>query len=140
MSAQFCLGNALVRRRLAFADLEACDDPLTADHARRIAVLADASVAERHCRITVDWQDGRSSTRTLERPVGRPLFADVARFAAGLAEEMELTEAAVARIVDVVANLEREPDLARLVSGLMAAGRPDRLADRDAPAGLSAPV
>ena len=120
MSAQFCLGNTLARRRLALSDLSRLEDRETLSQAAKISVVQNAEIPERLSRITIRTVDGRRVSRMLEEPVGRPSLRDVGVFAAGLSEEIGASRQQVASLLDLVGSLETHDDIAALVS--MAAG------------------
>jgi 2-methylcitrate dehydratase PrpD len=120
MSAQFCLGNAIGRRRLAFSDLEDYADPGAIALSRRVTVVPDKDLADRQCRIHIRWRDGDVSEERLMEPVGRPAFSEVAAFALGMASEMEMRSSDVAALIEIVAGLEHEASLERLILTLTA--------------------
>lgn len=123
MSAQFCLGNALARRRLALADLELLEDAAILSEARKVAVIANEQVPERLSRITVRTADGRCLSRSLAEAVGRPSVAQIRTFALGLAGEIGATTEQIGAFLGLAERIEEQPDIAELVATAARTGR-----------------
>jgi len=115
MSAQFCLGNALLQRRLALSDLELVGDPAILGEVSKIAVIATDEIPERLCRITVQTTDGRQLSSALTETLGRPSTAQIGQFAIGLAEEIGASREELGQLLDLIGDIERQPDISVLV-------------------------
>ncbi|MBI1622415.1 MmgE/PrpD family protein [Aquamicrobium sp. cd-1] len=116
MSAQFCLGNGLAYGRLALSDLEQLSDPSVLAHASKIRVVPTSEVAERICLLRITTSSGRVVEKSLEEAVGRPSVSQVQAFALGLASEFGVDQAAIGRMLDLVAGISEAPDVGELVA------------------------
>lgn len=122
MSAQFCLGNALAFGRLALADLEQLADEAVLSHAAKILVVPTPHVAERICHLRVTTSSGQMIEQTLDEPVGRPSVPQIRAFALGLAGEMGADEPDVARMIDLIAEIDSAANVGDLVAHVAGIG------------------
>jgi 2-methylcitrate dehydratase PrpD len=120
LSAQFSLALAIDEGRVTPAGLSRVADPDVLALSRRVRVVSDPALEPRKCRLAVTLANGRRLDATVDAPVGRPGFSEVARFARGLAPEMERSPDDVDRLVEAIAALDRAPDLDGLLSALRA--------------------
>jgi 2-methylcitrate dehydratase PrpD len=121
MSAQFSLALALKDGRVTLDGLDRVADPAVLALARRVSVRADPAIAQRLCRVHVHRRDKRRFAAVIDTPVGQPDFAEIARFAHALAPELGTTGAAMDRLIDAVAGLDRAPDTRDLIAAVLAA-------------------
>lgn len=119
MSAQFCLGVALLDGRLALADLSRLDDPAIRDIASRINVTADPALVDRQCRIVVELDDGQVLRAGLDEPIGRPSFDEISAFCISMSDEMGISPEQAQAITHEVAMLDQRPDVSALVSAIL---------------------
>jgi 2-methylcitrate dehydratase PrpD len=122
MSTQFSIGLALTDGRITPDGLARVADAAVLDVARRVSVKRDASIPNRLSRVVVTLGSGETLSTSVDTPVGRPSFAEVATFARGLAPEMETSEATVDRLIEAVAGLERAGDVHALIAAAVACG------------------
>ena len=118
MSAQFCLGKALVHRRLALSDLERGEDEAILAQAAKVRVVDSAQVPERLCRIRLDTVSGRHIDEMLDTAIGRPAPEQIRGFALGLAGEIGASTVQVSQLVDAAEGVADAPDLAALVAAV----------------------
>ncbi len=119
MSAQFCLAVAMLDGRLALADLSRLDDTGIAELAQRVTVVPDPELQDRQCRLVVEADDGTALRGGLDGAIGRPSFDEIASFALAMADEMEMTPAAVERIVHEIAEIDRRDSVGQLVDAIV---------------------
>ncbi len=120
MSAQFSIGLALNDGRVTPEGLSRVEDGAVHDIARRVAVTADPTVADRLSRLTLDLVDGRRLQASVDSPVGQPDFAAIVAFARGLAAEAGTTPARMEAVAAAVASLDAAPCPAALLAACTA--------------------
>jgi 2-methylcitrate dehydratase PrpD len=118
MSAQFSLGLAAVDGRVTLDGLDRVADPDVLAVARRVQVLSDPSLAPRQCRLSIQLADGQLLSGEVTRPVGRPDFAEISRFARDLAAEIGAGPAAIESLIEAVTTIETAPSLQALVEAV----------------------
>jgi 2-methylcitrate dehydratase PrpD len=122
MSTQFSIGLALTDGRITPDGLARVEDADVLDVSRRVSVRRDASIPNRLSRTDVTLASGERLSTSVDAPVGRPSFAEVAKFARGLAPEMGASEGAVDRLVEAVAELDQATDIGALIAAAVACG------------------
>ncbi len=122
MSAQFSLALAAIDGRVTLDGLDRVNDTEVLAFSRRVRVVADPGIVPRHCRVTLRLSDGRTLVGEVTEPVGRPSFEEAARFARALAPEIGAEVAAVDRLVEAVAALDRAPNLNNVIAASVACG------------------
>jgi 2-methylcitrate dehydratase PrpD len=122
MSAQFSLALAACDGRVTPEGLGRVTDAQVLEVAAHVQVQPDAAIAPRHSRLVVRLKDGRVVQGAVDSPVGRPSFEEAGRFARSLAPEMGATEAAIDRLVEAIAVLERALNVDHLVAAVVACG------------------
>ncbi len=122
MSTQFSLALAAIDGRVTLDGLDRVTDPRVLALSEHVRVIADPTITPRHCRLTVQLNDGRLVRTSVDVPVGRPSFEEVARFARNLAPEMGAEVAAVDRLIAAVAELDQARDVSAVISAAVACG------------------
>jgi 2-methylcitrate dehydratase PrpD len=118
LSAQFCLGAMLAHGRLSRTDLESTSDPLILAKAAGVRVVIDADLVPRQCRIDLHGPKESLSIAQMT-PVGQPGLADAIGLAQAMGPEADIPAAAMAEWTAVVADLDRQQDLAGLLDALV---------------------
>ncbi|SHH05812.1 2-methylcitrate dehydratase PrpD [Jatrophihabitans endophyticus] len=107
MSAPFCLAAGILHGTVTRGMLEAVDDVAVTTLARRIEVVADPDLTPGRCRIVVHADGTEHDSDTLPTPPGFDwTFAEVHRRLADAADQRGLSDDALQRLVDCIAELE----------------------------------
>jgi 2-methylcitrate dehydratase PrpD len=122
MSAQFSLALAAVDGRVTPDGLDRVADDTVLEVSHRVRVVVDPSIEPRMSRIALRLADGRILHGSVDVPIGRPSFAEAARFARSLAPEIGTDEASADRLIDAVAGLEDAPTIGPLIGCAVACG------------------
>jgi 2-methylcitrate dehydratase PrpD len=122
MSAQFSLALAAVDRRITLTGLDRVTDPAVLALSRRVRVVASPTIAPRHSKTSVRLRDGNVVSGVVDVPVGRPSYAEVARFARAMAPEIGTETAAVDRLAEAVAMLGNASNVQAVIAAAVACG------------------
>jgi 2-methylcitrate dehydratase PrpD len=120
MSAQFSLALAIIDGRIRPEGLMRIADSAILALAGRVRVVAAQDIVPRLCRLTVRLASGRSVAGSVDKPIGQPDYDDIADFARSMAAEIGTSDAAIDRLVNEIAGLERAPTIHRLVASVLA--------------------
>ncbi|WP_250519179.1 MmgE/PrpD family protein [Caballeronia sp. ATUFL_M1_KS5A] len=131
MSAPYMLQCALVNGTLTLSDFTP-DTGATSLHAssRRVAVVADESLAPFHCRIDIGMRDGRAITALSEPPSALSYsFGETVSLTEAISEEWRIRDrrSAHARLTDRIVSLCSDSASARTFTDLFDAGEFHRL-------------
>lgn len=116
MSAQFCLGNVLLRRRLSLKDLDMYDNAEVRAQAEKIFVRPNPDVPLRLCRLHIETTDAGDIKQAQDRPAGRPTLLEIRSFALGLAEEIGTSPLLLDRIVDNIMRIDNAEGVNSLIA------------------------
>jgi 2-methylcitrate dehydratase PrpD len=118
MSGQFCMALALMDRKATIDGLFRFDDPVLSALTRRVRIVANDALAPLCSRLTVVTQDGRRmSSETVSSPSTHKFsFDEDAELVRRLQPEMEIPAGELERLIGLVRDIERQPNLDALVA------------------------
>lgn len=118
MSGQYCMAMALMDRKATIDGLFRFDDPVLAELTRRVQIVANDSIAPLCSRLTIATRDGRSMTSetVANAQTHKFSFEQDAALVRRLQPEMEITADALERLIGLVGDIERQPNLDDLLA------------------------
>ncbi len=118
MSGQFCMALALADRKATIDGLFRFDDRVLGDLSKRVRIVSNDALAPLASRLTVTTIDGRKLTRETVTTATTHKFSfdEDSALVRALLPEMEKTAEDVERLIGVIKDLDRQPNLGALLA------------------------
>lgn len=118
MSGQFCMALALADRAATINGLMRFDDPVLGALTRRVRIVANDAIAPLCSRLTVVTKGGLTATREMVATAQTHKFSfeEDASLVRRLLPEMEITAPQLERLIELVAEIDRQPRVDALLS------------------------
>lgn len=124
MSAQYCMAMALIDRKATIDGLFRFDDPLLGALTRRVRVVASDAIAPLCSRLTIVTRSGQklASETLVTAQTHKFSFDEDAALVRRLLPEMEITAPQLERLIGLVGDIERQPDVDALLACMLPGG------------------
>jgi 2-methylcitrate dehydratase PrpD len=120
MSAQYCVSLALLTRSVTLEGLLRFDDSGVGDLMERVHVRSDNALGLLSSRLELQLRDGRTLVAEAESSSAsnKLSFDETVQLLRKMTPEMRVSSDRLERLIETVNELERQPDVARLLSCL----------------------